>query len=138
MTRTTFEPSRSPDSIRAGVSSLEVVVALGLLTAALSTTLPLFVRHARLLTESRQERIAIEELANLAERLSSLDPAAVAAFLKAPAVSPIAAAGLPGARLSVSLADSPLGQQATLRLSWRAAGRRDHPLEMAVWLAERP
>jgi hypothetical protein len=142
MTRPAAAPRRNrggfPGTARPGVSSLEVIVALGLLTAVMSTTLPLFVRHGRLLAESRQERIGIEELANLAERLAAMEPADAEAFLAAPVLSPLAAAGLPSATLAVALGEGPLGRQATLSLSWNAVGRRDQPLELTIWLAPAP
>ena len=52
---------------------LEVIAAMAVLVAALAAITPLFVRHTRLVAESRQERIALEELANQAERLANLD-----------------------------------------------------------------
>lgn len=121
---------------RAGVSSVEVLVSLGLLAVIMATTLPLFVRHSRLLVESRQERIAIEELANIAQRLASLDPAAAEAFLASPSLSALAVAALPKASLTVRVAESPLGRQATLGLSWSASGRRERPCELVVWLPQ--
>lgn len=119
---------------RRGFSMVEVMGTLALLMAAMAATMPLFVRHGRLLAESRRERIAIEELANQAERLAAVAPADLEAHLAALAVSPLARERLPGARLTAARGDSPLGERVVLALAWDAAGRREHPLTLAVWL----
>lgn len=120
---------------RQGFSMVEVMGTLALLMAAMAATMPLFVRHGRLLAESRRERIAIEELANQAERLAAVAPADLEAHLAALAASPLARERLPGARLTATRGDSPLGERVVLALAWDAAGRREHPLTLAVWLS---
>ena len=119
---------------RRGFSMVEVTGTLALLMAAMAATMPLFVRHGRLLAESRRERIAIEELANQAERLAAVAPADLEAHVAALAASPLARERLPGARLTAARGDSPLGERVVLALAWDAAGRREHPLTLAVWL----
>jgi len=119
---------------RRGFSTVEVMGTLALVMTAMAATMPLFVRHGRLLAESRRERIAIEELANQAERLAAVAPADVEAHLAALAASPLARERLPGARLTAARGDSPLGERVILALSWDAVGRREHPLTLAVWL----
>ena len=51
---------------RRGISSFELIAAFSLLVAAMASTVPLYVRHQRLLAETRRERVAMEELANQA------------------------------------------------------------------------
>lgn len=120
---------------RDGFSMVEVMGALALVMAAMATTMPLFVRHGRLLAESRRERIAIEELANQAERLAAVAPADLEPHLAALAASPLARERLPGAVLTAARGDSPLGERVILSLSWDAVGRREQPLTHAVWLS---
>jgi len=100
---------------------LEVVAASSLTVVALASITPVFVRQARLLAESRRERIALEELANQAERIAAL------------ALTPLASRHLPDARLAATRGESPLGPTVTLRLGWSAPGRVEHPLTLVTW-----
>lgn len=123
---------------RRGVSVVETLAALSLLSVVMASTMPLFVRHGRLLAESRQERIAIEELANQAARLVAVPADRRAAALEALAPSAVAARRLPGAVLTATRGPSPLGDHVVLSLTWDATGRRDEPLRLAVWLPPAP
>jgi prepilin-type N-terminal cleavage/methylation domain-containing protein len=126
----------NPAAARRGFSAVETMAALALL--AVVSTMPLFVRHGRLLADSRQERIAIEELANQAARLVALPADDRDAALAALAPSAVAARRLPGARLTATRGPSPLGDRVVLQLAWDATGRREHPLSLAVWLPAAP
>jgi len=114
---------------------LEVVAASSLTVVALASITPLFVRQARLLSESRRERIALEELANQAERIAAMPAGDLDRLLSALALSPLASHHLPNARLEAVRGDSPLGPTITLRLGWNAPGRLDHPLTLVTWPA---
>ena len=120
---------------RRGFSMLEVVAASSLTVVALASITPLFVRQARLLSESRRERIALEELANQAERIAAMPAGDLDRLLSALALSPLASHHLPNARLEAVRGDSPLGPTITLRLGWNAPGRLDHPLALVTWPA---
>lgn len=130
--------SRAAATCRPGLSTVETMAAVALLTVVMASTMPVFVRHGRLLAESRQERIAIEELANQAARLVALPVDRRAAALAALAPSAVAARRLPGAELTAKRGPSPLGDRVVLRLAWDATGRREHPLSLAVWLPAPP
>lgn len=119
---------------RRGFTTLEVIAAAGLVSAGLAAIVPLFVRQARLVAETRRERIALEELANQAERLAAVPPEALDAHLAGLAVSPAVAELVPAARLAAVRGDSPLGTRVALMLSWDAAGRRERPLTLVTWL----
>jgi hypothetical protein len=114
---------------------LEVVAASSLTVVALASITPLFVRQARLLSECRRERIALEELANQAERIAAMPAGDLDRHLAALALSPIASRHLPDPRLDAVRGDSPLGPTITLRLGWNAPGRLDHPLTLVTWPA---
>ncbi|MBU6223125.1 MAG: hypothetical protein KGR24_10325 [Planctomycetes bacterium] len=118
---------------RRGFSMLEVVAASSLTVVALTSITPIFVRQARLLSESRRERIALEELANQAERIAATPAGELDRHLTALALSPIASRHLPDARLDAVRGDSPLGPTITLRLGWNAPGRLGHPLTLVTW-----
>ena len=128
----------NPAAARRGFSAVETMAALALLAVVMASTMPLFVRHGRLLADSRQERIAIEELANQAARLVALSADDRDAALAAIAPSAVAARRLPGARLTATRGPSPLGDRVVLHLAWDATGRREHPLSLAVWLPAAP
>jgi len=102
---------------------LEVMAALAVLVAALAAITPLFVRHTRLVAETRRERIALEELTNQAERLAAVPAGDLDGHLAALALSPLATDCLPEPRLTATRGSSPLGEQVTLRLAWSSPGR---------------
>lgn len=118
---------------RRGFSMLEVVAASSLTVVALASITPVFVRQARLLAESRRERIALEELANQAERIAALPASDLDRHLAALSLTPLASRHLPDARLAVTRGESPLGPTVTLRLGWSAPGRVEHPLTLVTW-----
>ncbi len=120
---------------RHGFSMLEVVAASSLTVMAVASITPIFVRQARLLSESRRERIALEELANQAERIAAIPASDLDRHLAVLALSPLASHHLPDARLDAVRGDSPLGPTITLRLGWNAPGRRNHPLTLVTWPA---
>jgi len=130
---TTSPRSRVRLARRRGFSMLEVVAASSLTVMAVASITPLFVRQARLLSESRRERIALEELANQAERIAATPAADLDRHLAALALSPIASRTLPEARLDAVRGSSLLGPTITLRLGWNAPGRLDHPLTLVTW-----
>jgi Tfp pilus assembly protein PilV len=124
------------DMQRRGVTLFELLVAFGILSVIISVSAGLLVRHGRLLTSGRNQRLAVEELANRMELLHTLPPAAREAFLAAPAPSSFAAAHLPGATLA-AVAAAPDGdglQRIELAIEWNEPGRRGHPLRLAGWL----
>lgn len=129
--RTSRSHGGSPTGSRRGISSLETVAALAILTVVVGSTMPLFVRHLRLLADSRHERIATAELANLAERLASLPAADRDALLARPPLSDLARRRLPEAVLTARREPD---DRYVVAISWDSPGRSRRPLELAVWL----
>lgn len=132
-------PAAAASQQRGGFTMLEVIAAASLISMALAAIAPLFVRHARLVAESRRERIALEELANQAEQLAVVAGGDLAEHLATLAVSPAVQDHLPGARLQASRGEaSPLGEPIVLSLTWNSPGRHDHPLALVTWLPFSP
>lgn len=115
-------------------SSLEVLVALTLLTSVLACSVPLVVRHGRLLAAHRDYRLALDELSNQLDRLTALPEDQLPAALNQLAPSPFAAERLPGAELRGQLEPADIGQRLVLRLSWDEPQRRAAPVSMAAWI----
>ena len=121
---------------RRGITLFELLVSFGILSVIISVSAGLLVRHGRLLVSGRNQRLAVEELANRMEVLHSLPSAAREAFLAAPAPSPFAAAHLPGATLAAVAAppDNDGLQRIELAIEWNEPGRLGNPLRLAGWL----
>jgi hypothetical protein len=116
-----------------GVTLLEVLVAFSLLTSVLSLSVPLAVRHGRLLTSARHYRLALAELTNQLERLTALPPEDVEQAATAVSVSEFTAAHLPGAELSGAIQSADLGRRITLSIVWDEPQRRAAPLKLTAW-----
>jgi prepilin-type N-terminal cleavage/methylation domain-containing protein len=132
------------DSRRAsprGFTMLEVSAAAAVSVMALAAITPLFVRQVRLVSETRRERVALEELANQAERLAAAKiPASdLDRRLATLELSPSVRALLPEPTLKAMRGGrSLLGERVVLTLAWDAPARRAQPLEFATWLAVPP
>ena len=119
---------------RRGFTTLEVVAAAGLVSAGLVSIVPLFVRQARLLAQTRCERLALEELANQAERLAAVAPDDLARHLADLTVSPAVSRVVSNARLGATRVPNGESSRVVLSLSWDAPGRDERPLTLATWI----
>lgn len=129
-------PSLSPRRHRRGFTTLEVIAAAAVTLAMIAAITPVFVRQTRLVAEARRERMALEELANQAERLAVVPRGDLDRRLADLAVSATTRDRLPSARLS-GIRDgkpSPLGERLTLRLQWDAAAGDHRSCRLATWL----
>ena len=123
---------RSRPSRRA-TTTIELLTSFTLLTAVLGASLPLVVRHGRILSSARHYRLALDELSNQAERLTPLRRAEVEAAIVDLTPSTFAAEHLPGAELTAAVAPAESGDRITLSLSWDEPGRRAKPLSLVAW-----
>lgn len=125
-------PRRS--GCRRATTSLELLVAFTLITAALTGATPLVVAHGRLLKAQRDYRVALDELSNQLESLTALPPAEVVQELSAIATSEFTASRLPGAQLRGQLGEGALGLHVTLELWWDEPNRQAAPVRLTGWL----
>ena len=117
---------------RRGVSLIEVLVSFTLLTSAMTLSLPLVVRHGRLLSAQRDYRVALDEVSNQLERITAITPDQVPNALERLTVSPAAAEKLRGATLSGELTPVDIGGRVMLRLTW--AGLHGPTVTMSAWV----
>lgn len=119
---------------RFGMSSIEAIVAFTLLSTALTLSLPLIVHHQRLLESARHYRLALDELSNQVDRLTSIPAADVSSELTRLAPSPFLAKNLPGAALTGELQSADIGQRLTLHLTWNDLPRSPTTVALTAWI----
>ncbi len=103
---------------RAGASSLECVMAFTLLSSVLAFAAPLVVKHRRLVNSQREYRLALDEVSNQLERLTSLPGGEVERAVDQLKLSEFAATRLPEAKLQGELRPADRASQVTLSLTW--------------------
>jgi hypothetical protein len=117
-----------------GTTSFELLVAFTLLITAVSTAMPLMVRHGRLLTAQRDYRLALDELSNQLDRIGALPPAEVPAAAQGATASPFLLERIPTAKLTGRTEPAAGGTRVTLSLSWGAKGRERSPISLSTWV----
>jgi hypothetical protein len=118
---------------RHGGGMIDMFVAFTLLITAMAVTLPIVVRHGRLLQSQRHYRVALDELTNQLDRLTAIEDGDLSEALDQLEVSEFAAQRLSGAEISGDLQPAETGERITLRLIWNEPGRRESPLVLAGW-----
>src|SRR5947199_9759067 len=103
---------------RAGTTMLEVIVGLSLLMSALSLSVPLNVKHGRLLIEQRNYRLALDELSNHLDRVAATPPNDLPQSVQQLAVSPFTSERFQNAKLTADVKPADIGQRLTLSLTW--------------------
>lgn len=118
---------------RRGIAATEVIVAATLLLSMIGLIVPTTVRVGRIWRDSRHHQIAMNELSNQFEYLSSLNDAERTTALAQLRVSEQAQQSLPDARLEASLATNSDGVRLTLSLNWDR-GVEAKPIKIVGWL----
>lgn len=131
-------PQTTRRRLRPGVSSIELLVAFTLLTTTMAVSVPLVVRHGRLLESARQYRIALEELSNQLDRLTALPENELQAALRRLAPSQFTASRLPGAEMSGELQPADIGRRIVLQIVWNEPQRSAAPVTLAAWILPEP
>jgi type II secretory pathway pseudopilin PulG len=123
---------------RRGFTLVETGIAAVMLAIAMGLTVQVVAWVAAERRASERRRCAVQEVANLMERVTAqthLTPEAARAFL----LSEPARGLLPGAELSVSVEEVPAGsRRVSLRLRWKdRAGDWDAPVRLTSWVGRR-
>jgi hypothetical protein len=119
---------------RRGTTLLELLAAFSLLITVLGVSVPLVVRHGRLLKSADEYRLALDELTNQLERLRSVPADDVDQELKGLKPGELTAQRLSGAKLEGALEPSDGGNRVRLKITWDEPQRRETPVELVGWL----
>ncbi len=115
----------------------DLVVAATLLVGIMSFVAPLAVRSGRLWQDSRHYRLALDELSNQLERLTSLNENERDAALTELSVSPQVRARLPNPVLEAHAIDDTDGARLVLQLQWDRVGPAK-PVTLVAWIDPLP
>ena len=117
-----------------GTSMPEILVALTLISTVITASTTLIVRNGRMLTSQRDYRLAIDELSNQLDRITSLPQADRLKALEQLEPSEFTAERLPGVKLTGELGEAEPGQRLILCLQWNEPQREKAPVAMAAWI----
>ncbi len=119
---------------RHGLGMTELIVAATLLITALSLLVTLSFRTGKLWQDSRHYQLAVQELTNQQERLTSLDETALDTALTELVVSAAMQNALPNPRLTGKKISDDDGTRVLLEINWDRLGTA-HPLSLVGWIA---
>jgi hypothetical protein len=120
--------------MRRGTGSLDLLVSFTLLVTVISVSTPLIVRHGRLLKSQRDYRLALDELSNQMDRLTTLPADDLPQAVKQLSPSTFVTDRLHGAKLGGELQPAESGMRITLTLSWKETERVRAPVVLAAWV----
>lgn len=122
---------------RRGATATELVVAATLLVSLLGALAPLAIAAGRIRRDARHYQLALEELSNQLDRLSSLNGDERTAALAALAPSDDLSGSLPDATLKGEIVRDEDGTRLVLTLDWKRP-RAAAPLQLVGWLDALP
>ena len=122
---------------RRGYAMTDLVVGATLLVGVMSFVAPLAVRSGRLWQDSRHYRLALDELSNQLERLTSLDENERDTALAELSVSPQVKARLPNPMLEARKINDGDGARLVLQLQWDRVGPAK-PVTLVAWVDPLP
>ena len=118
---------------RLGVSATEVIVAATLLLSMIGLVIPMSIRSGKILRDARYYQMAMNELSNQFDYLSSLSDAQREAALTQLQVSDQVRQSLTNASLDASQSTTEDGVRLTLSLNWDR-GVDAKPVQLTGWL----
>jgi Tfp pilus assembly protein PilV len=128
----TTRSTRTPP--RAGITSLEVLVAATLLTVLIATVAPVAGRIYQISHQTRQYQMATNALANQVDAIVGMPVSEQAAFIESiPSASGEIQAGLPESRWTTEVLNDDSGKRIRVSLHWNA-GKREQSVSLIAWL----
>lgn len=119
-------------SRRAALTTIETVVALGVLATATTGVATLLVKHFQLTADARAVRVAVEEVSNRLAVVTAKPRAAVREAVQA--LAGVRLEGpLVGASLRGAVAPVDGGLRVTVTLDWPDEPRRRPPVALVGW-----
>jgi hypothetical protein len=118
---------------RRGSMMTELLVAATLLITGISLVVSVSFRTGKLWQDSRHYQLALDELTNQLERLTTLDEAELAAELADVEPSDAIKTALPNPQLTSELLADELGARVKLEIDWDRPGN-PKPLALVGWL----
>jgi hypothetical protein len=112
-----------------------LLVSFTLLVTAMSVAVPLVFQHGRVLKSQRNYRLALDEVANQLESLTSQSPDSLPNMIRGLAPSEFLQQRLRGAKLSGELQPAEFGTRIVLRLSWIEANQQTATVTLVGWAA---
>lgn len=122
---------------RNGVTTTELVVAATLLVSVISLITPLTVRMGRIWQDARQIRLALGELSNQMERLTSMNAGQRETAIASLSPSIEIRHALPEARLHVQTIQDEDGTRLVISLQWKRA-QPSNPISLEGWVDAQP
>lgn len=126
------------DRKRCAFTSIEMVVASGLLVSVMAIMAPLAVRTSRLWQDSRRQQIALQELTTEIERLTALDSAARADAMQSLSPSESLISAAPNVVIKAETVVDNEGTRIVLTLDWNELDYPRAPMRLVGWLDPLP
>jgi hypothetical protein len=123
----------APRTRVAGISALEVIVAMTLLTTALSVGTQVVVRARRVMDDHRDYRLALDEVSNVLDGLTVLPSEELEEQLDALSVGSHITTHLDNPSLTGETEENDVGTRITLQLTWGPNHQAPKKVTLSGW-----
>jgi hypothetical protein len=120
--------------LRCGSAVIELIVAATLLITGLSLLGTVAFRTGKLWQDTRHRQLALDELTNQLERLTSFEESQIDELLEELTLSTAVDSVLPSAKLSGRKLSDDNGTRVVLEIEWNRLGAAE-PLTLVGWLS---
>lgn len=121
----------------AGMSALEVIVAMTLLATALSVGTQIVFRARRVMDDHRDYRLALDEVSNVLDELSTLPSEELEEQLETLTLSPTIATHLVHPTLTGESDKDNFGTRITIQLAWGPSDQSPKKVMLSSWQSDR-
>ncbi|QDU56216.1 hypothetical protein [Aeoliella mucimassa] len=130
---TSLSGERHGRTARLGLSTLELIVALSLLTTAMTVGTQLVVKARDVMDDHRDYRLALDEAANVLDRLTMLSEQQLTEQLPKIEPSDSLATHLDHVAITGTAEPQSLGTRVTLRVEWGPAEQQPKCVVLSGW-----